>query len=235
MLASWVRHILRSNSFLYSVYKYVFDNRHYHLGTTRDTAVVIEGFPRSGNSFAVVAFEMAQEATLRIAHHWHSPSQFAAAIRWDIPAILVIRNPSDAVISYAIYRSSDDLSGMLREYIWFHESVIRYLEGILVVDFGEITMDFGTVIDRINRRFGTDFDRFDHNEDTAAEVFRRIETYQQGERQFSRPSLARRENQARLRRRLEDESMKALLSQAEAVYRRILALSGHQGAELAHE
>ena len=69
---------------------------------TPDKLVVIEGFPRSGNSFARRAFIMAQDETFdvtRIAHHLHVPAQVIRAARWRIPTLVLIRRPKDAVLS----------------------------------------------------------------------------------------------------------------------------------------
>src|SRR5262245_54574684 len=41
----------------------------------RDTDAVIEGFPRSANTFAAAAFALAQTTPVRLAHHLHVPSQ----------------------------------------------------------------------------------------------------------------------------------------------------------------
>lgn len=221
-----LRNKLRSSPLLYGAYKSVCDRHHSSLGVVRESDLVIEGFPRSGNSFAVVAFEMAQGVPVRIAHHWHSPSQFVAAVRYDIPAVLVIRRPKEAVVSYAIYRGSNGLRGMLEEYVGFHRAVMPWLKQVLVADFREITSDFGRVVDRINERFGTDFGRFEHTEANVAEVFRRIEDYQEGEHRFSRPSEVRRQRQDTLRARLQAADLRHLLMEASELYDRIGALSG---------
>src|SRR5918999_5771267 len=68
----------------------------------RDTEIVIEGFPRSANSFAVAAFARAQGRKPKIAHHVHAPAQVIAAARAGIPAIVLIRNPEEAVLEYVI-------------------------------------------------------------------------------------------------------------------------------------
>jgi hypothetical protein len=45
----------------------------------RETEVVIEGFPRCGNSFAFAAFALAQPHPVHIAHHLHAPAQVLAS------------------------------------------------------------------------------------------------------------------------------------------------------------
>src|SRR5207247_8264431 len=48
---------------------------------TAETEICIEGFPRSGNTFAVIAFQQAQTRTVSIAHHVHAPGSVIGAAR----------------------------------------------------------------------------------------------------------------------------------------------------------
>ena len=66
---------------------------------TDATDLCVEGFPRSANSFAVGAVEQAQDAPLSIAHHNHVPAPILNAVRRDLPTVVLIRDPVDAVIS----------------------------------------------------------------------------------------------------------------------------------------
>src|SRR5262245_32533170 len=59
----------------------------------RDTEAIIEGFPRSANTFAATAFQLAQTKPVRVAHHLHVPSQIIAGARWGIPTIVLVRDP----------------------------------------------------------------------------------------------------------------------------------------------
>src|SRR2546422_7828125 len=49
------------------------------------TEMMIEGYPRSGNTFAVAAFRLAQQRPVIVAHHLHSPAQVLEAVRRRIP------------------------------------------------------------------------------------------------------------------------------------------------------
>ena len=68
------------------------------------TEIVIEGFPRSANSFAVNAFVLAQGRPVHVAHHVHAAAQVLAAGRAGVPAILLIREPTDAIVSYLLWQ-----------------------------------------------------------------------------------------------------------------------------------
>ena len=215
----WARRYIRNRPKLYATYKYIFDHRHYCLGANRRTQIVIEGFPRSGNSFAVVAFEQANRGPITIGHHWHSPSQFSCAANHGIPAVLLIRHPEDAVISFAIYLGTNNLKALLEEYVWFHQQVRPYMDSVLMISFEEVIGDFGRVIRKVNDRFGTNFQTFVHNEENVKKVFDEIETYQKGEHQFSRPSHDRKALKEKLKVLLCNERERQLLQKAICIYK----------------
>jgi hypothetical protein len=150
------------------------DPRRIRRATSRSTDLVIDGYPRSANTFATFAFFLAQGADARerleVANHWHRPSQFLLAARWGVPALLVIRQPKAAVISAMIYRDTHDADYLLRRYIRFHERVMPVRSAILVADFAEVTTDFGRTIERVNEHYGCRFARFLHTPENVERV-----------------------------------------------------------------
>lgn len=156
----------------------------------RRSDVVIEGFQRSANSFAVRAFRMAQPDAgrrLRIATHIHSPAQIALAARWGIPAILLVRHPDDAVVSVLAWArqlnklppeafKGPDINRLARywtlRYCLFYERARAYRSHFVMAPFDQVTRDFGSVIDRMNKRFGTAFQRFAHTPEAQDAIFR---------------------------------------------------------------
>jgi hypothetical protein len=194
---------------------------------TPDTDLVMEGFPRSANSFARVAFNRAQREKVRIANGLHVPAQVILAARWRIPTLVLIREPRDAVLSFAI-RDPIPVDQALRYYVSFYETVEGYRDAYVLGTFEEVTGDFGRVIERINDRFGTTFSRFRHNERNVEAVLARVE--KNSRRKFgedswedkaSRP-LARREDKKReLAQELENPRLGRLISRAGDVYDRL--------------
>ncbi|MBW1784018.1 MAG: hypothetical protein JRL30_25170 [Deltaproteobacteria bacterium] len=85
-----------------------------------DTELVIEGYPRSANSFAVVAFEMAQIRHVKTAHHLHLPTNVALAARRNVPCLVLIRDSDQAVLSLAISFLKYDVGQALKEYVRFY-------------------------------------------------------------------------------------------------------------------
>ncbi len=196
---------------------------------TRDTQLVIEGFPRSANSFARVAFNRAQREKVRIAAGLHVPAQVIRAARWRIPTLVLIRNPKDAVLSFAI-RDPISVEQALRYYLSFYETVEKYRDAYVLGSFEEVTRDFGRVIRRINDRFGTAFSPFRHNERNVEAVLACVERNSKRrfgeaywENKASRPLAAREETKRELAYELEKPELGRLISRAEAVYDRLTA------------
>lgn len=148
-----------------------------------DDTDICEGFPRSANSFAVSAFEHAQDEKLSIAHHNHVPAPILNAVRRGLPTIVLIRDPVDAVVSFrALQLQTSEVSvtrsyqlalsypDQLRAWQAFHECIAPIQEQFVVAPFERVIDDFGAVIGVVNERFGTTFARFDHTEVSVAAV-----------------------------------------------------------------
>src|ERR687890_1128224 len=194
---------------------------------TPDKQVVIEGFPRSGNSFARRAFIMAQDETFdktRIAHHLHVPAQVVRAAQWRIPTLVVIRRPRDAVLSFAAW-DPISVDQALRYYLSFYETAEKYRDAYVLGRFEEVTEDFGEVIRRINERFGTTFSEFRHDERYVDAVFARMERNSRKrfggmswENKVSLPFASREKKKREVGYDLDSPRRRALIARAETVY-----------------
>jgi hypothetical protein len=194
---------------------------------TPDTQLVIEGFPRSANTFARVAFNRAQSERVRIAHGLHVPAQVIRASKWRIPTLVLIRKPKDAVLSFAI-RDPISVDQALRYYLSFYETVEAYRDAYVLGLFEEVTEDFGEVIRRINDRFGTAFSPFSHDERNVERVFARIEKNSRKrfgqtslENKVSRPFASREKLKREVGYELKNPKRRDLISRAETVYDRL--------------
>ena len=194
---------------------------------TPDTQLVIEGFPRSANTFARVAFIMAQSGRVRIAHGLHVPAQVVRAAQWRIPTLVLMRKPKDAVLSFAI-RDPISVDQALRYYVSFYETVEEYRDAYVLGHFEEVTEDFGEVIRRINNRFKTTFSPFSHDERNVDAVFARIEKNSRKrfgetsmENRASRPFASREKLKREVEYELESPKRRDLISRADSVYERL--------------
>ena len=177
------------------------------------TEVVIEGYPRSANGFAVSAFETAQPGPVRIAHHLHAAAQVIRAVRLGIPAIVLVRDPEAAILSRMFLRSYPYRSPgpAAEEYLGFYGPLMPLRDRLVVATFEEVTADFGAVVRRLNERCGTLFVPFEHTGENVARCFERIEANSRRlygvvrEATVSRPSGERARTREALRERFRAE------------------------------
>jgi hypothetical protein len=155
---------------------------------SHDTEIVIEGFPRSGNSFAVAAFRRAQARPVSIAHHVHAPGHAIAGIRRGVPALVVIRSPEEAVPEFATSKPNLSVSSIIRGYVRFYESLLPFRGSFVVARFEDVLSDFGSVIRRINERFGTSFAELEATRSNVNAVHADV-ARDYGERKGSAPAI----------------------------------------------
>jgi len=167
---------LKSNPVLFSTIWRLREHKSFlrHAVRKKDE-LVIEGFPRCGNTFATHAFLYAQKRPVRVANHFHAPAQIIGAAKWKIPAILLIRKPEDAVISYAVYKNTKCVHPLIENYIWFYKSLLPVIDWPVIADFQSVTTDFGKVVEAVNIKYKTDFKIFNHTKESGNIVFTEIE------------------------------------------------------------
>jgi hypothetical protein len=230
-LEKWLQIYAGGNpAVFFNLYRVLRPRQDLSRATTPDKLVVIEGFPRSGNSFARRAFIMAQGETFdvtRIAHHLHVPAQVVRASRWRIPTLVLIRRPKDAVLSLVI-RDPISVDQALRYYVSFYETAEKYRDAYVLGLFEEVTGDFGRVIERLNDKFGTTFSVFRHDEENVNKLFAGMETQAKKlygeklwERKVQRPAAMREKIKDDIQYDLPNAKRKRLIARAEAVYDRL--------------
>ncbi len=126
------------------------------LRVTAQTTLVIDGFPRSANSYVFYAVRRVAGPEVHLAGHTHSARTILTAAHRGIPTILLIRSPRDAVSSLVQYapgvRPRDGFSAYTR----FHEALGEVLGQIEIAPFEEVTADLSSVLARTGRRYGVD-------------------------------------------------------------------------------
>lgn len=168
-----VRHVVRSWAAEKPVLYLPFARRRYPgpspevIGPA--TEVVIDGYTRCASTFAVYAFQLAQERPVRMAHHLHAPAQLIAAAKAGLPTIVVIRDPEGAILSQAVREPGIALRDALWAYERFYSRLLPYRSSYVVADSKEVTTDFAAVVRRLNARFGTRFREFEPTEENLAQ------------------------------------------------------------------
>jgi hypothetical protein len=139
------------------------------------TELVIDGFTRSAVTFATIAFQLAQRRPVRVAHTLHSAGHLTAAASRGVPAIVTIRDPDDVALSTVIREPYVTLALVLDAYTRFYERLTRHRGRLAIAPFDVITSDFGRVIQDVNARFGTAFDRFEQTPENVEACYAIIE------------------------------------------------------------
>lgn len=198
----------------------------------KDTEIVIEGYPRSGNTFASSAFRLAQNRPVKIAYRLHAPTQLISAAKMKVPAITLIRQPEDAVLSWVIHRSHLTLEQALKGYLSFHEAILPYCNYFIIADFDIVVNDFGAIIRAVNQKFGTDFQEFIHTEENVQKCFTIIDDFYRGagegkisSQTVARPSSDRQKQKALLRQQLQAANLEPMRLRANELYQQISDIS----------
>jgi hypothetical protein len=212
------------------------DPRRKNVPAVPPVEIAIDGFPRSANTFSSRAFIFANPG-VRVSHHMHAPASILLATRHDIPAIVVVRSPRDAVLSEVIREPRKRLRRGLIEWNSFYGLVRPVLDRVVVADFATVTSDYAVVIDEVNRRYGTAFVPYRNNPESDEAVFASIEagarargkTGTRLERQVPRPSHERAAQKAALQAELDEPALRRLVERAEALYADFAAVAPRRG------
>lgn len=196
----------------------------------RNTEIVIEGFPRTGSSFAVAALRRAQGRPMKVAHHVHAPAQVMMAARWGIPAMVLIRAPEESILSMVIRNPGVAIRDAIKGYARFYRPLLPLRDSFVIAPFEEVTSDFGKVIGRINERFGMDFVPFGHTDENAASILAEIEADyltrtppgERFEQIVPRPSEWRRRHKEELRRKYREPALARARAAVDSLYERFL-------------
>jgi hypothetical protein len=197
------------------------------------TALVIEGFPRSGNTFSVAAFQIANGRQPHLGRHLHGAPHLLRAKRLGVPAIALVREPAAAVPSYLIRRAGLHAEDALIEYLDFYRTAWPARDAFVVGLFEDVTTDFGSVIERVNQRFATTFARFEPTPENETAAFELVEEMNRSEcrgevveTHVGRPSAEREAQKAEIANSLQRPRAARLLGQAQELFQEYAAFAG---------
>ena len=144
--------------YLLSEYELVYQNlsiagKNSQLVTPRHK-LVLDGFPRSGNSYleALVKSHMDLDHQV-VGHHTHALAQFKKAKRLGIYCVCIIRNPLKVISSNVeMYAYSVQPELILELYRRFHEKLLSL--NISAVKFDDVLGNEALFLDRISNATG---------------------------------------------------------------------------------
>jgi len=192
-----------------------------------ETDLVIEAFGRTGTTFANFAFLAAQRRRVRTVHHTHAAAQVIAAVKMRIPTLLIVRKPEEVALSH-MARHRVSARSALHAWIRFHRRVLPFRKYIVFCLFDRMIQNFTPAIQRVNERFGANFEVWQHTKENEAAIFEQIKSRNRGrfredqdgerKRAFALPTAEREALKEQLRHDLEGESLAAIRAQANGVY-----------------
>ncbi len=194
---------------------------------TAETDLVIEGFPRSGNTFAVFALRAANPG-ISIASHIHHFAPIKTARKQRLPLLIAIREPLGCLSSYLVAGSHARPSDVLHEYLSYYSALVSIDDGVVFATFDQIVGSYGTAIGRLNARFDTQFNGYDNDAESDTEVISTIKTYHASVHRHRRPTEAapvpqpgRDEIKAQYRLQLQSPDLGELLQRAHDLYNEV--------------
>jgi hypothetical protein len=128
----------------------------------RSTSFLMDGYQRSGNTFAVFLIKRIIPDA-RFIHHLHAIAPVKMAIRRNIPIFIIIRDPLESISSnYLMHYGMRGLNLpdvtnrmiielMVAEWIAFYKFVVTNRERITVIQFNELIQFPGQIILKISR------------------------------------------------------------------------------------
>lgn len=194
-----------------------------------DTDIVMEGLYRAGNTFAFVAFQLAQPSPVNVAHHLHAEAQIIKGVEMGKPVLTLIRNPESLIVS-AVTSFGIPMKQALKDYVTFYSRLLPYKDYFVTADFTSVTRDFGKIINEINSKYHTNFVEFDHTEANVKKCFRVIDefytrTAPEPDRTVARPSAQRHTNKSIQRALFHSPSYRALREEAWDLYESMVSSS----------
>jgi len=136
----------------------IFSKHYRERVASKNVDIVIEGFPRSANTYGEVSFRMMQSRPVRVGHHLHAAGQISFAVKHGIPCIALIREPFPAIASLIVRSPKLGPRDAILDYLQINSTILHNCEKLIVSPFECTTKDFGSIINLVNIQFGTEFD-----------------------------------------------------------------------------
>lgn len=198
---------------------------------SRKAKLYISGYPRCGNTFTRTAFLSANPG-VEVQSHRHIPTFVIHLMKSGIPGLVLIRNPLDAAVSWAIHEN-ETLEEAIAYWNDYYETLLPVRSQLFLARFEDVTTDFGGVMRAFNKRWGTSYVPFEHTPENAARCFMVTEEEHRQpcgeirEMQVCRPSAPRLlVKQAHLQQLNQSDFLREELARAKDIYETFLHYRG---------
>lgn len=108
---------------------------------TRRSRLCIEGFPRSGNTFALACLlEIPGLTRNEVAHHTHNIANVRRALSLEVPTYVLLRDPLAACLSLSVMGLASVEEG-IRAWLEFHRPLLRMGDQSVLVPLETLSAD----------------------------------------------------------------------------------------------
>ncbi|ULE33959.1 hypothetical protein [Mycobacterium sp. IDR2000157661] len=188
---------------------------------------MIEGHPRSGNTYAIAWAKLAWP-NLVVASHVHHPAHVARANQLGVASLVIARPPAETIRSMLVYSGSNAVIPAIRRWIDYYSSTHLANPLVYVASFEDVRAHMPEVVAALSDATGLALDR-PKTLPQEAQLFDAVKAL--GDRRFgsipeqklSIPTAKRSEQSARLAPLFETTEASELLRRADDLYHRILA------------
>ena len=138
-----IRRCIRRAPFLYRAIRALHKKERNY--PSAETVLTIEGYPRSGNTYAFYIARELLGASDIIASHYHNIAALKSSKDLHIPTVVLVRDPAAAVVSLAqmdqVESDATSIRRRLKEWIDFYEFVKSSASELHIYSFESLTQN----------------------------------------------------------------------------------------------
>ena len=114
--------------------------------------ILLDGFPRSGNTPAAKYIETSQIGRVAARTRYHISGALKTVVGLSKPAVCPIRNPEEAVLSWTIFRRRPLVDPAFRSYVEYHTPPHNVPGDLFIVPFEAIFHRMPVVVEAVSVR-----------------------------------------------------------------------------------
>jgi hypothetical protein len=189
-----IRRLIRNNNVLYPFYlKYVLLDSTIAFPKS-DTDLHLTGFPRSANTYCFNITNVAFPE-LHIVTHIHTIASIKLAMRFNVPTIVVVREPVAACCSFLIALDRPvtprRIQRVLKDYIDYHQFVLEHRRELRLMRFEDVVRSPEFVIREVLATLGATMS--DEDVEEKAREGQRIAEGKEGKKSTMGSSMPKKE------------------------------------------